>query len=369
MRLRKTSIGGGWRSSWNRDTSRTPASGSDRPEGIGLLNTVEDFKAILAKLYGEDPPPKPLILFRALDRVRQGEPVREIAKAVRSTAKNLESLATATDPIARILGTDLSAAASEQRMVKARATLGQLLLGVIAERAFEQIYKTRMGTTELRLEDYRDSRNETDYRILNGRGLPVFRINIKFHGTRFRNAAVLVGLDPADCFALATYKIYQALQKQEKEVLPYIFAIVGVADLTGALVGEAFPEDLVHLNSLILGSKISGKRDIEDRIVLHLLDTPQPDSVRTKVDEFARRIREAEWRVISARKADDLLRKKLFDRVYAVRVRAFARNYPNAELDMHLSLNEDLTRLQEFLDLLKTRGLHGLTAHLERGLV
>lgn len=73
--------------------------------------------------------------------------------------------------------------------------------------------------------------------------------------------------------------------------------------------------------------------------------------------------------MISARKADDLLRKKLFDRVYAVRVRAFARNYPNAELDMHFSLNEDLTRLEEFLDLLKTRGLHGLTAHLERGLV
>jgi hypothetical protein len=334
-----------------------------------LLRTVEDLQAILERIYGKEPAPKPFLLLRALDRLQRGEPVRAVAKAVRSTAKNLEALASASDPIARVLGTDLSGAASEQRMGKARATLGQLLLGVIAERAFEQIYKETMGTTELRLEDYRESRNETDYRILNGKGLPVFRINIKFHGTRFRNAPLLVGLEPADCFALATYKIYQALQKQEKEVLPYIFAIVGVADLTGALVGEAFPEDLVHLNSLILGSKISGKRDIEDRIVLHLLDTPQPEFVRTKVDEFARRIREAEWRVISARKADDLLRTKLFDRVYAVRVRAFARNYPNAELDMHFSLNEDLTRLEEFLELLKTRGLHGLTAHLERGLV
>ncbi len=295
--------------------------------------------------------------------------MQEVAKAVRSTAKNLQTLADAPDPVTRVFGMDLSEAASEQRMAKARATLGQLLLGVIAERAFEQIYKTKMGTTELRLEDYRESRNETDYRILNGKGLPVFRINIKFHGTRFRNAPALVGLDPADCFALATYKIYQGLQKHEKEVLPYVFAIVGVADLTGALVGEAFPEDLVHLNSLVLGSKISGKRDVEDRIVLHLIDTPQPESVRAKVQEFERRIKEAEWRVISARRANLLLREKLFDRVFAVRVRAFARNYPNAELDMHFSLKEDLTRLEEFLDLLKTRGLHGLTAHLERGLV
>lgn len=79
--------------------------------------------------------------------------------------------------------------------------------------------------------------------------------------------------------------------------------------------------------------------------MLHLLDRPQPNAVRTAVGEFTRRIREAEWRVISALKADDLLRKKLFDRVYAVRVRAFARNYRNAELDMHFSLDGDLTRL------------------------
>jgi hypothetical protein len=48
--------------------------------------------------------------------------VREVAKAVRSTARNLEALATAPDPIARVLGTDLSGAASEQRTAKAQAT-------------------------------------------------------------------------------------------------------------------------------------------------------------------------------------------------------------------------------------------------------
>jgi hypothetical protein len=34
-----------------------------------------------------------------------------------------------------------------------------------------------MGTDELILEDARDARNETDYRVLNGQRRPVFRIN------------------------------------------------------------------------------------------------------------------------------------------------------------------------------------------------
>jgi hypothetical protein len=334
-----------------------------------LLQGMEDLQKVLARLYGEAPAPKPFLMLRSLERLQKGHPLQQLAKELRTTPKHLQALADAQDPVSRALGTDLATTASDDRMKKARAILGQLLLGVIAERAFEEIYKTTMATSELRLEDDRESRSDTDYRAINGLGRAVFRINIKFHGTLFRNATDLVGLDPADCFALATYKIYQALQKQEKEVLPYIFAIVGVPDLTGVSVGEAIPEELVHLNSLILGSKIPGKRDVEDRIVLHLLDTEQPDKVRRSIAHFAEQIKIAEWRVISARKADQLLRVKLFDRVYAVRVRAFARNYRNAELDMHFSLKGDLTRLGEFLELLKTHGLHGLTARLERGLV
>lgn len=334
-----------------------------------MLESLDDLLRAVGPLYQDDRPPKPFLLLQSLERLRSGEDPRQVAKAAGSTPKRLETLVSSRDPVAGALGSDLLQAASEERMGKARAMLGQLLLGVVAERAFEKIYKTRMGTSELTLQDFRDSRNETDYRVLNGQGRPVFRINIKFHGTRFRKAAELVGLDPADCFALATYKIYQGLQKHEKEVLPYIFAIVGVANLTGAHVGQVVPENLVHLNSLILASKISGKRNVEDRIVLHLLDTPQAELIQAAINEFRRQIEEADWRVISARRANLLLREKLFDRVFAVRVRAFARNYRNAELDMHFSLEQDLTRLEDFLKLLRTHGLHGLTARLERGLV
>jgi hypothetical protein len=62
-----------------------------------------------------------------------------------------------------------------------------------------------------------------------------------------------------------------------------------------------------------------------------------------------------------------LLRDKLFDRVFAVRVPRFARNYRNAEVDMHFSLVQDLTLLKDFLTSARERGLHGLAVDLERG--
>jgi len=77
----------------------------------------------------------------------------------------------------------------------------------------------------------------------------------------------------------------------------------------------------------------------------------------------------APWRVISARRADKLLREKLSERVFAVRVRAFNRSYGGAELNMHLSLSQDMTPLADFLKTMKDKGLHGVTAGVERGTI
>lgn len=179
-----------------------------------------------------------------------------------------------------------------------------------------------------------------------------------------------MGLDPEDCFALATYKIHQGLRKQETERLPYLFVIVGVPGLTGASVGAAVPDELVHLVSLVHAArKVSGKRGVEERVVAHLLEADPPEPCRTALHSVRERINGAGWYVLSARRADQLLRRDLFDRVYAVRVRAFARNYRNAELDMHFSLSKDLTPLERFLGSLASRGLHGISVDLERGVI
>lgn len=70
---------------------------------------------------------------------------------------------------------------------------------------------------------------------------------------------------------------------------------------------------------------------------------------------------------MSAEKANALLHKKLWERVYAVKVRGFAQNYPNAELDMHFSLSEDMTPLSIFLRDYKEGGMQLILSKLARG--
>lgn len=334
-----------------------------------MIQDIDNLLGVLHRLYPEGPP-RQFALLHIITRLKTGESARELARSSRVTLRRLESLAAAADPIENIFGCNLASTASSDALMRPRGIIGQLILGELAERAFLEIFRQTIGTDQLVLEDDRSSRTETDYRILNGQQRPVFRINIKFHGTLFRNARNLVGLEPEDCFALATYKIGQGLQKQNSERLPYLFVIVGVPGLTGSSVGGSIPEDLAHLIAFVHASpKVSGKRAIEERVVSHLIQTEQPDPFRTALRDSQEELEHAEWRVLSARRADRLLRERLFERVYAVRVRAFARNYRNAELDMHFSLREDLTPLRDFLINLKDRGIHGLAVDLERGVV
>lgn len=331
-----------------------------------MLTSVDDILAIAARLYPQDPP-QSFALLKSVKALKSGADMGESIRAAKTTRSRLRDLLSAEDPIAAVLGVSLAEAATPEAMRRPRDTIGQLLLGEIAERAFEKIYKTTMGTDELVLEDDRGSRNDTDYRVLNGQRRPVFRVNIKFYGTLFRNARDLVGLEPEDCFALATYKIHQGLLKQDSERLPYLFVIVGLAGVTGASIGNALPEDLAHLISLVHEGSISGKRAIEERIVAYLIAEEQREPFRSACEDLREKLESAEWKVLSARRADNLLKAKLFERVFAVRIPRFTRNYRNAELDMHFSVSEDLTPLPAFLKNLKDRGLHGLTLDLERG--
>ncbi len=79
------------------------------------------------------------------------------------------------------------------------------------------------------------------------------------------------------------------------------------------------------------------------------------------------RILQADWYMISARRADRLLRERLFERVYALRLRGFARAFRGAELDMHFSLSGDLIPLPQFLTTLREGGQQKVTTLMERG--
>lgn len=306
--------------------------------------------------------PRPLHVLQALSLTGSGSPIREAAKSVGTTHASVLAASQAADPVRAVLGLALDEIDSRSRE-RAAQMLGQLLLGRCAEIAFERIYKSEMHSEEFELRDLREGRTDTDYRLHNGRGRPIYRVNIKFHGSRFRRASEMVGLDPADCFALATYKIASAMEKQSQEGLPYFFAIVGVPNLTGESVGRDIPPSLIETVALIdQAPKGRSKRDIEDAVVQNLVTIDHPVFQKT-----LEQILTVDWYVLSARRADKLLRELLFDRVFALRMRGFARVFGRAELDMHFSLTKDLIPLKQFLATLREGGQQRVTTLMERG--
>lgn len=257
-----------------------------------MLASVDDLLAAVAVVYGEREVPRAFRLLQAARAVRQGGDSKVLAKPLRANAKRLDELAKSDDPVAALFKTTPDAAAAdEEGWKRRRQSLGQMVLAGLAERTFERLYKTTLGSEELLLEDERTGYTETDYRVLNGSRRPVFRLNIKFHGTLFANAKVMVGLEPEDCFALATYKIWQGMEKQDKEVLPYVFAIVSVPGLTAEAAGAIVPERLTHLAVFVYAATFDKKRRVEDAIVRHLIEDKQQDDLAHAIAEYGARIR------------------------------------------------------------------------------
>ncbi|MGH2396419.1 MAG: hypothetical protein ACRDFW_05410 [bacterium] len=315
---------------------------------------------ILSRLYPSSRWPKPFNLLQGKLLLRSGKTATEAAREVGTTAARLNAMSKVGDAITGIFGAEQP---DDDTRKNARQILGNLIVGKCAEITFEEIYKEHTQTTELELRDLREGRSDTDYRLFNGRGRPVYRVNIKFHGSVFRRAKEMVNLDPEDCFALATYKIDGALQKQRKDELPYIFVIVSVPNLTAESIGSGVPADLQDFVSRVMASKaIPRKRNIEDRIV----DVLKGEG-HLAFDSTRRRIADAKWYVLGAKKADLLLRSLLFERVFALRTRNFSRQFRGAELDMHFSLSNDLTPLTTYLEMLKEAGYPRVTTLLERG--
>ena len=232
-----------------------------------MLTDVDELIATAARVYGAANLPKPFSWLQAAIRIRAGGDPAATAREIRSTTTKVLHVANAEDPIQAVFGRDLLGAGRADFLDRVRQGIGQMLLGTLAERRFEEFYRDIVQPDQLRLEDITPGRTDTDYRVFNGRDRPVFRINIKFHGTPFRKALELVGLAPDDCFPLATYKIRSATIRQEEEFIPYLFVVVSVPGLTGDRAGAVVPEDLAHLASLYMKSSQPRKRDFEDLIV------------------------------------------------------------------------------------------------------
>src|SRR6266545_686087 len=166
-----------------------------------MIEGFEDLRRVLKVVYGNASPPRPLHLVEAVAVVRNGgHSVQEAARQFGTTVKRLQEVVSPPSPLVSILGCEITQP-SPRIEARVRSILGQLVIGNLAERVFENMYRTTVGTTDLELRDDRRARGDTDYLAFNGSERQVFRINIKFHGAVFRRARDLVVLDPEDCFA------------------------------------------------------------------------------------------------------------------------------------------------------------------------
>ena len=306
--------------------------------------------------------PKPFHLIQGALLVQGGIDPGDAAKQVGTVRSRIDEITKAADPVQRVLGI-AEGDVSDEALNKLRRNVGQLVLGRAAEIAFEDICRAGIDPREFSMNDLRIGRTNTDYQLLNGGARPLYRFNVKFFGSVFRRGAEMVNLDPSDCFPLATYKIHAALGEQEREHLPYVFAIVGVPALNAAAVADAIPEDEIKPIAMIFASDaVSRKRDFEDAFVDRIVKARSP-----AFDSAYTRIRNAEWYILSARRADKLLHEMLFERVYALRIPGFTRQFGRAEVDMHFSLSRDLVTLRDFLEVLRKDGQGKVTSMLERG--
>jgi len=136
-----------------------------------------------------------------------------------------------------------------------------------------------------------------------------------------------------------------------------------VPNLTAVSIRDYFAEEDIRVVALISQSeRVSGKRSIEEKIVGRIV----AENSKAFTEAY-NRIRAAEWYVLSARKANDLLKKMFIERVYALRVRNFAQAFRRAEVDMHFSLKNDLATLKELFRILREEGPTKTAGLLERG--
>lgn len=309
---------------------------------------MRQFEGLTQTLYeifsNEIPPNRGIRQIIAVSRVLRGEAVEVVSAEVRLQRRGLETAVGAVRERGLAGLTSYEARATDQQLRARRLGIAQMLLGLLGEQRFEQLTEEITGSGILSVEDHRPSRTDTDYRLLNGNRSPICRLNIKFHGTLFREARRFVGLEPEDCFALATYKINAALRRQQEERLPYVFLVLSIPDLNAADVGQLVPDDYVWALAVI----DEGRMAVEEAIVRRLLAAEHRDQFRPIVE----RMPEGQFRIISAAKADGLLRANLFERVHALSLKGFTRRFRNAEVDMHLSLSRELTPVRTFLQLL-----------------
>jgi hypothetical protein len=205
--------------------------------------------------------------------------------------------------------------------------------------------------------DYHDERFKghtlVDFTVIEGGDeLP---INVKNAGTRFENAAKLVGLDPDDCIPIPTYKAYEATEKE-----PNLLYIISIDYLLSEKIEKhmftLLSSDEMYVWNIL--SLYSGPfiRDAEDKFIYSI--------VNRYWDNFSTFMSNPAFQVISARKAIHVLHKNP-RRTPGLGLRAWGTS-ASAEVNVHVSVNEETKKWEEIQSRIVAKGIVDIISAVNR---
>ncbi|MEQ1905736.1 MAG: hypothetical protein ABL888_16225 [Pirellulaceae bacterium] len=223
-----------------------------------------------------------------------------------------------------------------QKTGSAENPVTKLFPAAVTERQFldeiERLSDDRSSVT------YRDERfgshSLVDFTLLEGElELP---INVKNAGTRFENAASLVGLDPNDCIPIPAYKAYDAIEKVPNLLYAISVDYALLGKIESQLITRLSKEEahVWHVLNSYAGSLI---RDAEDRFVY--------STVNRHWEEFSAHVALPVFRVISARKAIRVLQTQP-KRTPGIGLRAWGTG-ASAEVNVHISITNETMSWRE----------------------
>lgn len=230
----------------------------------------------------------------------------------------------------------------------------KLFPAAITEQRFvEQLDDLTTARPGISYSDNRDARSLVDFTLTeSGLELP---FNIKNAGTKFENAATLVGLSAEDCIPIPAYKAYGALEKQPN----LLYAVSVDYDLIGRL------RNL--LPSLF---------EPQERIVWDLLNGFSGSKVRSAEDAFVTRIVRLHWaaikaviaanpfHIVSARRSVRVLQTKP-KRTPGIGLKAWGTGAAG-EVNVHLSIKQDTTPWPDVVERIATKGIAAVVAAVNR---
>lgn len=180
-------------------------------------------------------------------------------------------------------------------------------------------------------------------------------VNVKNAGTRFENAAALVGLEPDDCIPIPAYKAHDAIEKEPN--LIYVFAI------DYRLTTKIETHLLTHLNAQeaavwkLLNAKAGSRiRDAEDKFIYSTVEKYWP--------QFTAECPLPGFRAISARRAIRIL-QTLPKRTPGIGLRAWGTG-ASAEVNVHVSIHSETRPWEELHSRILHKGLADLIQAINR---